>query len=210
MAADTHSQAEQELERVQAALTSAHTELRATLRNLRRPTAAADEASRAGADQGVGPTAEAQAEQSLVKALRVCIAEVEEAYGLPVELSLSQPEELRLPGAVQKQALYIVREALTNAWRHAQAGHVTVHVERVPEQGEVCISVQDDGDGFDPASVQVEGHLGLMIMRSRAERCGGKLEIDSTPGVGTKVVACLPLKANAIPPRRNARLNFSN
>jgi signal transduction histidine kinase len=60
--------------------------------------------------------------------------------------------------------------------------------------GETRFTVADDGCGFDPASSVGDSHLGLTIMRARAERSGGRLVIDSTPGVGTRISIYFPRK----------------
>jgi signal transduction histidine kinase len=54
--------------------------------------------------------------------------------------------------------------------------------------------VEDDGIGFDPNTVSGSAHMGLQIMRARAERSGGSLIISSTPGEGTRVEASFPKK----------------
>jgi protein-histidine pros-kinase len=54
------------------------------------------------------------------------------------------------------------------------------------------LTVTDDGRGFDPAARTASGH-GLRTMRERALLCGGVLQVDSTPGHGTRVVARIPL-----------------
>ena len=61
------------------------------------------------------------------------------------------------------------------------------------QDGQARITVEDDGRGFETGSVAGDHHLGLAIMRARAERLGGRLSIDSSPGAGTRVTACLPL-----------------
>ena len=84
----------------------------------------------------------------------------------------------------------IVLEALTNALRHAAASCVTVAARLVPERGAIVIVIADDGAGFDPAVVG-RGH-GLRNMRSRAQRIGVRIDIDSAPGHGTRVTVEFP------------------
>jgi two-component system nitrate/nitrite sensor histidine kinase NarX len=58
--------------------------------------------------------------------------------------------------------------------------------------------VRDDGKGFDPAGVPGDLHVGLRIMRERARRIGGELEVRSQPGRGTEIILTLPaLQARA-------------
>lgn len=115
---------------------------------------------------------------------------VEEMYaaGLPVELQIVDEAALALPVVAQQQVIHIVREALNNAWRHAGATRATVCIERC--NGTTRFTISDDGCGFDPAAVDSRAHLGLAIMRARAERSGGSLAVHSQPGSGTQVVVC--------------------
>ncbi|MCP4543962.1 MAG: GAF domain-containing protein [Chloroflexi bacterium] len=86
-----------------------------------------------------------------------------------------------------EQVLHVVQEALANANHHAQAQQVVITLERQSDW--VIITVEDDGQGFDPKSPPADGrdHFGLSIMRARAARINGQLEIDSSPGQGTRV-----------------------
>lgn len=88
-------------------------------------------------------------------------------------------------------ALQISREAVSNALRHGGASLVTLRVH----QGDhaVCLLVQDNGTGFDPATRRDGGH-GLGNMRARADRLGATVRITSQPGDGTRVIVTLPLQ----------------
>ncbi len=95
-----------------------------------------------------------------------------------------------LPPDDQVQVMHIVQESLSNIRKHAQAGRVRVRVERSP-RGTV-IGVHDDGVGFDTAARDDSGrHVGLCIMRERAQRVGGQWSVRSSPGCGTEVVLSL-------------------
>ena len=88
-----------------------------------------------------------------------------------------------------KVALYrIAQEALNNMAKHAGAGRATIGLRCVEsaEQKSVELRVSDDGRGFDPAGVTSD-HLGLGIMRERAEAVGAALTVDSAIGRGTQV-----------------------
>jgi len=93
----------------------------------------------------------------------------------------------------QKLALYrVVQEALSNARRHSGADHASVVLRT--EGREVVAEVSDSGRGFryvDPRDSQ-EG-LGLIGMRERVAMLGGRLDIDSVPGRGTRVRATVPM-----------------
>jgi signal transduction histidine kinase len=91
-----------------------------------------------------------------------------------------------------KIALYrILSEALSNAARHGQGAGVEVRVTR---SGDALLAeVSDKGPGFDVGRRPRRGHLGLAGMRERAELLGGRLELESSSGAGTRVRALLPL-----------------
>src|SRR5919198_2007212 len=88
----------------------------------------------------------------------------------------------------------IVREALENVERHAQASHVDVALRTVAP--DVVLSVADDGIGIDGSgdarSLQTNGHYGLIGMAERGERIGATVDIQGAPGAGTTVTVRLP------------------
>jgi two-component system NarL family sensor kinase len=89
--------------------------------------------------------------------------------------------------------LALARELLINVVKHANAHAVTVAVRR--EREGVALEVSDDGDGFDPArraEAVADGHIGLASSAERVESQGGRLEIHSALGRGTRVVAVIP------------------
>jgi PAS domain S-box-containing protein len=97
-----------------------------------------------------------------------------------------------LPASVENNLLRIGQEAITNAARHARA-HAIV-AELCFEPGRVRLAVRDDGAGFDVDSTDYagHGHFGLIGMRERAKRIGGRLTIESAPGAGSTVTVELP------------------
>jgi signal transduction histidine kinase len=102
---------------------------------------------------------------------------------VPIKLEANGEWE---PPAAVKVALYrIAQEALNNVAKHANATQAVVSLHCQP--GEVVLRVSDDGLGFDPENVSPE-HLGLGIMRERAEAISATLTIESQPGHGTRVV----------------------
>lgn len=95
------------------------------------------------------------------------------------------------PIPVSLAAVQILQEGLVNALKHAQGSTVVIRVEEA--DGFVHIVIEDDGTGFDPAtSVDDDEHHGMRLMRERAERVGGRIELDTLPGRGTRVEAVLP------------------
>ncbi len=88
----------------------------------------------------------------------------------------------------------VVQEALSNATRHGQAHHIAVELSI--EREELCLTVTDDGLGFDPSPLPpcpTQGGFGIIGMHERLQQLGGRLEIISAPGAGTQVVAMIPL-----------------
>ncbi len=128
----------------------------------------------------------------LLPTLREYLAEYQALYGVETQLAVDNEKAARFSPDVDIQLLRIIQEALSNVRKHAQGSKAWVRFEQ--EGNIVCITVRDDGRGFDPAQVTGEGrrYFGLQIMRERAESVGGNLELDSRPGQGTRVVIRMP------------------
>jgi len=125
----------------------------------------------------------------LVPALRRFVADFEQRWQIPCRFQLLGSER-RLVEPGREAALFrIVQEATTNARKHAQAGAIDVVLNLTARR--VCVTVKDDGRGFDVVAVeriaQRTNHLGLVSMRERAALEGATLEITSAPGRGTEV-----------------------
>lgn len=115
-----------------------------------------------------------------------------DSSGLAIEFR--SPARLPEPAAASQTCLYrVLQEALSNIGRHAEARRVTVRLAK--RAGMLVLRVADDGRGFDPRT-PVRG-IGLAGMKERLRRAGGKLEIDSAPGKGTRLVASVALKPPA-------------
>jgi signal transduction histidine kinase len=101
----------------------------------------------------------------------------------------------RLPAATETALYRIAQEALTNASKHAKATRVWIQVRR--EDGTLCCSIRDDGEGFDIRAVHAKGKrrgLGLIGIQERLNAVGGTLSINSAPGRGTKLLIRIPLE----------------
>jgi signal transduction histidine kinase len=106
-----------------------------------------------------------------------------------IDASLEVDDALELPEEVEITTFRIYQEIVTNILRHSKADHVSVELYR--EDGRLILAVEDDGVGFaagDPA----EG-AGLVGIRERAALVGGRVDIDSEPGMGTHVRLEIPL-----------------
>jgi two-component system nitrate/nitrite sensor histidine kinase NarX len=94
---------------------------------------------------------------------------------------------LALPTQESEQAMRVVREALLNAQRYSKADAIYLLLADGP--GEIVLTVEDKGVGFDPAAEPEDrrAHFGIKIMQARAARLGGSLKIQSAPGAGTLI-----------------------
>ncbi len=128
----------------------------------------------------------------LIPTLTEYLHEFSAQHGFAVELEVADGRPIHLSPASEVQLVRIIQEALTNVRKHAGASRAWVRLER--QETWVRATVEDDGRGFDPATVGSGDrlHFGLRTMRERAEGLGGKLEIDTRPGRGTRILATLP------------------
>lgn len=125
----------------------------------------------------------------LTTALEILTREFGDRSSLEVECSL---ETVDLPDSTQLTVYRIVQESLTNIGKYAKANHVIVTVHNYPTY--VAVQIQDDGQGFEPASMRPNSH-GLAGMRHRVEAVGGRLTVASQPGKGTTISAVIPLSS---------------
>jgi signal transduction histidine kinase len=96
-----------------------------------------------------------------------------------------------LPKEVTIGIYRVAQEALRNIGRHAKAS--IVQLSLTLRDGGLLLSVSDDGSGFEPGLQTRRPSLGHASMRERIRSLGGKLDIQSTPGKGTTVVAWVPI-----------------
>jgi two-component system nitrate/nitrite sensor histidine kinase NarX len=135
----------------------------------------------------------------LIPAIAEYLHEFSDRSGIPVRLEVDQGVTVRLSPEVEAQLIRIVQEALSNVWRHAKATQATVRFSG--GDGSVHVTIEDDGVGFAVASLPTSAHFGLQTMRERAESAGGTLKVESTPGLGTRVLARLPVDRFAPAPQ---------
>lgn len=115
--------------------------------------------------------------------------------GSEFEMDLKQISGVNLVPEIERAVVGIVREALQNVRKHANASSVRLEVNRTEEELQVC--VYDDGVGIDEGRPPLlPDHFGMVQMRELAEDLGGRLSIDSQPGSGTRINATLPLSVS--------------
>lgn len=124
----------------------------------------------------------------LAAAIEHHVTQFSQRTGIPCHLWMNR-EEFDLPGDLATTIFRIVQEALTNITRHAAATRASVTIEET--EREIRLAVSDDGRGFD-ATVPKKT-FGLLGMHERITLLGGRLEIDSVPGQGTRISGTLPL-----------------
>jgi two-component system nitrate/nitrite sensor histidine kinase NarX len=92
----------------------------------------------------------------------------------------------------QLQVLHILQEALSNVRKHSRASRVEFEMSR---DRDYVFRIRDNGCGFDPAALddRTGSHVGLRIMKERAQRIGGEIRIDSRPGHGSELTLVLPI-----------------
>ncbi len=129
----------------------------------------------------------------LIPVLTEYLHEFSQKAGIPVELESENEHATRFSPEGEIQLIRVIQEALTNVWKHANARRAWVRFAQEAEMGRVTIA--DDGAGFTVEALPGgdRHQFGLQTMRERIEGLGGTLEILSTLGRGTKVVARIPL-----------------
>jgi signal transduction histidine kinase len=128
-------------------------------------------------------------QEGLIRSLEQRFDTVERRAGTDAKVIYRAPQDLQLPHALEREIYYVAMEALNNTLKHAQATALTVRFEI--QNSELWMEIQDNGCGFDPQTVS--RGLGLHDMQERVERLGGRLQITSEPGAGTRVAVWLDL-----------------
>jgi two-component system nitrate/nitrite sensor histidine kinase NarX len=129
-------------------------------------------------------------EGDLLGSLQNAVEKFRRQTGIAAEL-IADKDGAPFPREQQLQLLFIVQEALSNVRKHAQASQVRIELQ---DRQDFTLTIADNGRGFDPA-VQREdsdSHVGIHIMRERAQRIAATLEVHSTSRSGTTVMLHLP------------------
>jgi signal transduction histidine kinase len=136
----------------------------------------------------------------LTTALEMLARETQPGAALPVDVRVAGTPR-RLPAHTEMALYRMAQEALSNVVRHAQATRATLELAFTPEA--VSLSVTDDGQGFrapdNPAEFAPGGHFGLLGLYERAQLIGGRLQITSAPGQGTRISVVVPTPETSHP-----------
>jgi signal transduction histidine kinase len=127
--------------------------------------------------------------EGLVAALDKQAAAMRARHNVRVDTVLC--DEPDIPLEVKQTISRIAQEALHNIVKHARATSVDLTLECSDD--EVMFEIRDDGSGFDPVG-DFAGHLGLRSMRERAASLGGRVDIESAPGAGSRIRLTIPVE----------------
>jgi signal transduction histidine kinase len=127
-------------------------------------------------------------EGGLTQTIRNFSQQVATVWGAEVKIEGGVGSEPPIPVALA--AFQILQEGLVNALKHSDGGAIVVKISDLDNM--VHIVVQDEGPGFDPDVEVATDHVGMRLMRERAARVGGRIELQSQPGAGTRLEAILP------------------
>jgi len=115
-----------------------------------------------------------------------------EQAGLDISITITGNER-RLEPYLEVMLFRAIQELLGNASRHSQGTLVKIMLDLGEDR--VRVSVDDNGKGFDPDSIQQGNSLGLKLIRERAEMLGGNFEIDSAVGKGARISFAVPARS---------------
>lgn len=97
----------------------------------------------------------------------------------------AEMQEIKLPMQARKAIIQIFREGIHNCLKHSEASEADLEVKL--ENDQLCICLEDNGNGFDPDSASAPNHYGIKIMKDRAEGVGAEFEIRSSIGQGCRI-----------------------
>ena len=129
-----------------------------------------------------------------VRAMASQITELQAGRAAKLDVQIDKTAAAAFSPEQSLEFLQIAREAVSNAFRHGHATELTLHLDH--DDAGFRLLVTDNGTGFD-SNRRHQGGFGLVNMQVRAERIGATLTVSSRPGVGTQVLATLPVSASA-------------
>jgi two-component system, NarL family, sensor histidine kinase DegS len=132
----------------------------------------------------------------LVPTIKRYVDTFKEQTGMDVELIITG-SETRMASYLEVMIFRSIQDLLGNAARHSQASKTKVLLNI--ETDLVRVSVDDNGKGYQPEELQNDPNLGIKLMRDRVEMLGGRSEIDSVVGQGTRITIEMPMAKAAGP-----------
>lgn len=143
---------------------------------------------------------------TLLALLRYLVEDLQKGGALSIKL-LADSHRVDAPRRVAREVYQIVREAVTNARKHARASHIVIAVDA--EADLLKLTIDDDGNGFNfSGSYSLEEldrlRVGPVSIKRRAHLLGANLRLESTPGHGARLLLQVPLKEPKIAPPTEA------
>ncbi|MDW3096191.1 MAG: histidine kinase [Gammaproteobacteria bacterium] len=156
-----------EMERIEASINEAHTEIRELIAHFRSPTVLV----------------------SLIASVEQTIDRFRQVNDEIQVFFQNEWPETNLPGETEFHILRIIQESLTNIRKHSDAENVRIMM-CTSSKDSYKVLIEDDGVGFSKPQTSYHSgeHIGLSIMRDRAKRFGGEFTVESEPGEGTRIV----------------------
>jgi|GEM_PF-3681788 len=129
-----------------------------------------------------------------IPTLESYILNFENKYGIQVAIDLT--DNIRIEPSISVHLFYIIREALINVQKHAEASKVIMSLFK--KGNELLLRIEDNGKGFDDDSIfrdqiPCADHFGLFCIKQRVKLLGGKLYIKNAPGHGTQLIVALSI-----------------
>ena len=151
----------------------------------------ADEAYRDVREAILGLRETVREDDGLEGSLREYMRKYSRQTGIAATVTCEGDTRRALSPRVEVQLLRVVQEALTNTRKHSHASRVSIRIDCTGPAA--TLTIEDDGVGFDPASVKrsMEGGFGMASMRERVEQVGGTLTVHTAPNEGTRIVVAL-------------------
>jgi signal transduction histidine kinase len=143
-------------------------------------------------------------ELGLIPTLRWYVQNFSKRLGIDSQFRAIMFEE-KLPLQIETAFYRIVQEALNNIAKHAEANHVEISLEQ--RDSTICVSIVDNGRGFDLDRVlhpeSPERGFGIIGMQERISRLGGKMDIQSRLGFGTRIYIEVPYRKGSDDPEKD-------
>jgi two-component system nitrate/nitrite sensor histidine kinase NarX len=151
----------------------------------------ADEAYRDVREAILGLRETVREDDGLEGSLREYLRKYSRQTGIVATLACQGDVRRALSPRSEVQLLRVVQEALTNTRKHAGASRIAIRIDCL--DGGATLTIEDDGVGFDPATVasSMDGGFGLASMRERVNQIGGRLDVHTAPNEGTTIVVRL-------------------
>jgi signal transduction histidine kinase len=119
--------------------------------------------------------------------------ELNTAIDIRVDVGGAALAAAELPMNARVNLLQMAREVLSNAARHSAAGAASIRLTE--EDGDLVMTIEDDGVGFDVSAVRGSGHLGLTNLIERGAAIGASVRVDSGRGQGTRIIVRVPVRS---------------